>query len=70
MIRKCRGENTHEETAQKQNSADAMWESLEPDLVGKHRGLGEKRGRELIGGQDLTVQKKFLDLGSLPRGDP
>ena len=32
--------------------------------------VGEKRGRELIGGQDLTVQKKFLDLGSLPRGDP
>ena len=44
--------------------------SLEPDLVGKHRGLGEKRGRELIGGQDFTVQKKFLDLGSLRRGDP
>ena len=44
--------------------------SLEPDLMGKHRGLEEKKGRELIGGQDLTVQKKFLDLGSLPMGDP
>lgn len=60
----------HEETAQKQNSADAMWEKPRTRSGGEAQRPGGERGRELIGGQDLTVQKKFLDLGSLPMGDP
>ena len=45
MIRKCRGENTHEETAQKQNSADAMWEKPRTRSGGEAQRPGGEEGK-------------------------
>lgn len=70
MIRKYRGENTHEQTAQNQNSADVMWEKPRTRSDGEAQRTGGEEGKGTDWRQDLTVQKKFLDLGSLPMGDP
>ena len=68
LVKKYRGENTHEETAQKQNSEDVMREMPRTRSCGEGWKSGGEEGRRADWRAGLNCSEK--GLGSPPMGDP